>query len=210
MLNLSDQEKLTNLIVERYCVSGNNGQKIGLLLIGGFSRSGKTHLSRYLSNAFSEKGILNIMLSLDSWIVSLEKRKPGWTVMERYERESITKSVVELLAGREIFPPVYHAPSRKRVSERSSVPIAIKKGIVIAEGVVALSLEGLREQALLKIFVDLPESERVSRMKRFYIEAKLVHEDEAERILREREREEVPLIKKTCDFADIVFTHPVL
>lgn len=207
MIILSDYERLTNLIAEKYIVTFNGKQDIGLLLIGGYSRSGKTFLSRHLSNTLSERGIFNIILSLDAWIVSLEKRKQGWTVMDRYERSKIAESVSELLLGHKIFPPVYHPPSRKRVSERSEAPIEIKRGIVIAEGVVALSLNGLLDRALLKIFVDLPESDRILRLKKYYIEEKMMNEEEAKNIAIERELDEIPLVCQTSDCADIVYSH---
>lgn len=127
--------------------------------------------------------------------------------MERYECNSINKSITILLEGGEIFPPVYDAALRRRVTERSSEPVSIPSGIVIVEGVVALASEDLRKRVMLKSVMDLAGSERLIRVKRYYIDEKQLPEGEASRIGEEREREEIPLLRKTRQYADIVFSH---
>lgn len=184
-----------------------DGYNICLILIGGFSRSGKTTLLQGISSLLPRKDISNIVVSLDAWIISLENRRPGSSVLERYECNSINKSITILLEGGEIFPPVYDAALRRRVTERSSEPVSIPSGIVIVEGVVALASEDLRKRVMLKSVMDLAGSERIIRVKRYYIDEKQLPEGEASRIGEEREREEIPLLRKTRQYADIVFSH---
>lgn len=210
MLYLISFDALYSHIVRAYNDSATKNHRICLLLIGGCSRSGKTTLSLRISERFSRENISSVVVSLDAWIVSVEKRKPNTTLVERYECDAIVRSISALLEGRAVFPPVYDAFSRRRISERSEQPLFIESGIIITDGVLALALAELRRRSLVKIFVDIPDSERVQRVKDFYINQKNVLPDQAEKIVKEREREEVLFIKGTRQYADIIFAHEFL
>jgi uridine kinase len=174
-------------------------------MIGGFSRAGKTTLAQYISKALSLVDICNLSISLDSWIVSLEKRSLDSKVMERYECDVICKSITALLEGNPIFTPVYDHQTRRRISERSAKPLLIDSGFVIVDGVVSLALDELRKQAVVNIFVDLPKKERAERVRSYYIKEKKFSECEANMIVAEREFEEVPFIENTKKYADIIY-----
>ena len=89
--------------------------------------------------------------------------------------------------------------------ERSELPLFIERGVIIADGVIALALDELREKALLNIFVDIWDSERLQRARNFYVNQKHLSVDQAERILKTREREETLFVKNTREYADIIF-----
>ena len=85
------------------------------------------------------------------------------------------------------------------------MPIQIVRGVLIAEGVVALALPYLREKAALKVFVSIEDSTRWARLLSFYCDFKGVDRSEAKRILREREMEEEPFVRATRTWANLVF-----
>jgi len=180
-----------------------------LILIGGCSRSGKTSLSMRISEKLFEDNISNVVVPLDAWLISLEKRNQSSTVVERYECDAMVKSFEMLLHGRAIFPPVYDSFSRRRISERSDQPLFIPSGVVIADGVIALALPDLRRRASLKIFVDIENSERKQGLRDFYIKYKRLSPVEAEKVIGEREQEEVPYIQNTQQYADVIFVNEV-
>lgn len=176
-----------------------------LILIGGCSRTGKSWLAHAVSERLAAAGVPCLILGLDAWLVSLEKRPVGSQVIKRYDCAAIERDATELLRGWPINPPVYDPRTRQRVSEASSEPVRIVRGIVIVEGVIALALPHLREEAALKVYVTVEDSTRWARLLSFYCDVKGVELSEAERILREREVEEVPFVRATRAWADLVF-----
>ncbi|GAG30017.1 unnamed protein product, partial [marine sediment metagenome] len=124
-----------------------------IVLVGGCSRVGKTVLVSKLTENIISSDINTVSVKLDSWLISVEKRKEDSSALERYEIPSIISSMKKLKRGEQIYPPVYDAVSRRRVVESGVAPISIKEGILFVEGVVALAIEGLVENATLRIFV---------------------------------------------------------
>ncbi|OGW81889.1 MAG: hypothetical protein A3G33_05260 [Omnitrophica bacterium RIFCSPLOWO2_12_FULL_44_17] len=175
-----------------------------LVLIGGCSRSGKSTVALKLSKKFSDRNIPSQIINLDAWLISIEKRKDNSTVLERYDCEAIEKSVEDLLKGFTIMPPVYDFRTRRRVSETGGNPITLSSGILIAEGVVALALENLCKRASIKIFVDISDIVRLKRLMDFYYESKFLSYNESKTIINEREAEEVPFVKSTAKYADLI------
>lgn len=181
--------------------SGN----IFLVLIGGCSRSGKTTLSNKLSAHFNESGIETLVVGLDSWLIGVNDRKPDSMVIERYEMQRINSDLEVLLNGGIITPPVYDPVSRKRIAGNGEKSLKIKKGIVIVEGVVALSDPGLIGKKGISVFVKTSHLTRIKRLLDFYGGIKKIPREEYKQIIREREKEEVPFIDKSVDFADLIY-----
>lgn len=175
-----------------------------LVLIGGCSRVGKSWLARMLSGWVETEGVASLVVELDSWIVSVEKRR-GSRVTERYDCAAIVRAVEDLLRGRPTYPPVYDVRSRRRVSDARPTPVQAASGLILAEGTIALALPRLREMATCKIYVSVPDWIRQERLWSFYRDVKQVVAGEAMEILREREAEEVPFVRSTRAYADIVF-----
>lgn len=188
-------------------------QKIGLLsciqscliLIGGCSRSGKSIIASRLSQNFTANGIDNPIVAIDSWLISLENRKPDSTVLGRYDCETIIKSIKEILSGNIVYPPVYDINSRRRIAQQSKDPIFAKSGIIIVEGVIALALKELLDIAVLRIFVTVSDKIRLARLTDFYHKTKGLSIKQTKDVIFSREAEEVPFIKKTAEYADVIF-----
>jgi len=177
-----------------------------MILVGGCSRAGKTVLVSKLTENIISSGINTAVVNLDSWLVSLDNRKQNSSVLERYEITSIISSIKKVRQGKAIYPPVYDAVSRKRIADSGDAPISIKDGILFVEGVVAVAIKELVENAALRIFVDIPDELRKQRLIDFYSNVKRLGRKEYEKIIEIREKEEVPFVKRTAVNADIVFS----
>jgi uridine kinase len=183
----------------------STGSNHFLLLIGGCSRSGKTTITKTISKHLSLFNIPTLRVPLDSWLLGIESRTPEMGVLDRYQCRQIVQAIKVILDGRKVYPPVYDVISRRRISERSSEYLHIKEGVVIVDGVPALAIPALRHTAALRIFVDLDDTDRKRRLRKFYLHEKSLSEHECAEIISRREQEEVLFIKHSKKFADIVF-----
>jgi uridine kinase len=177
-----------------------------LILIGGCSRSGKSTLAKAIASRFRAGGVPARTLSLDRWLVSVERRSATSTVLERYDCGAIASSVTALLRGETVHPPVYDVATRRRVAERSDEGIHLESGVVIAEGVIALGLETLLPLARASIFTAVNDEVRLSRLLEFYTQTKRLTTQAASSVIGERELEEIPFIKSTSANADFIFS----
>jgi uridine kinase len=194
-----------NHLYEKICeLSCRTSNGSPLVLVGGCSRTGKSVLSTMISEKLLADRVEHGIVTLDAWLLDVEKRKAHSSVMERYDCHAIVNSVKELLQGKVIYPPVYNMISRRRISESSEKRIAVVSGIIIAEGVIALAINELVDMASLKIFVEVSDEVRIERLFSFYREVKKLSADEVETIIAERECEEVPFVKRTASCADII------
>jgi len=184
---------------------GESSNKLMLILVGGCSRTGKTVLVSKLTENIISSGINTVSVKLDSWLISVENRKEDSSVLERYEIPSIISSIKRLQQGEQIYPPVYDAVSRRRIAESGVDSISITDGILFIEGVVALAIKELVENAAMRIFVDIPDKLRRQRVVNFYSDIKRLDRKEYEDIIKKREKEEVTFIKGTAVNADIIF-----
>lgn len=204
MLEISSFKSLYGRVQER-SVETEANKTPRLILVGGCSRSGKSTVTAKLAQALAEDKIENHVVNLDCWLVGVDKRKPGSTVMERYDCNEITRSIFSILEGKVVCPPVYDPVSRKRIAERGETFIQAQSGIVLVDGVIALALKELFAVTFLKIFVSVSDDIRMERLKYFYTQIKGRLPEETENIITQRENEEVPFIKNTAVHADLVF-----
>lgn len=188
-----------------YRIGLNSSMRPSLILIGGCSRSGKSTVTLTLSERLTNDRVENHIVKIDSWLISLEKRTSGSTVLGRYDCEAIVKSIKEILNGNIIYPPIYDVYSRRRIAEYDKIPIFAKTGIVFLEGTIALALRELLEVASLKVFVNISEKIRLQRLNDFYNKTKGLSPTETTKIIYSREIEEVPFIKTTAEYADVIF-----
>lgn len=202
MTNCSSVEFLSQHILTLLDESSN---KPMIILVGGCSRTGKTVLVSKLTEKIVNSGINTTVVNLDSWLISVEERKEDSSVLERYEIPSIISSVKRIQQGEAIYPPVYDAVSRRRITDSGVDSISMKSGIMIIEGVVALAIEELTENATLRIFVDIPDKLRKQRLVDFYANVKHLGKREYDNIIETREKEEVPFVKRTAVNADVIF-----
>jgi uridine kinase len=176
-----------------------------LILIGGCSRSGKSTLAKSLKSDYEKINVPCKVLSLDSWIVSVENRAPNSKVMERFECTEIVKSIQKVLARETILVPKYDFVSRKRIGKFE--PFNIQKGILIVEGVIALAIPELRNLASITVFMDSDDQVRKDRLYHFYQNEKGLEFLAAKSVIEERELEEIPFVKSTQEFATFIFSH---
>ena len=200
MRNCSSVETLSRYILS---LVHETSQDPTLVLVGGCSRAGKTRLVSKLRAKAS--GLGSAIVTLDSWLISVEKRKSGSSVLERYDTEAIVESIRQLRQGLKIYPPIYDPVSRSRIAESSLKPIFMRDGVLFVEGVIALGLKDLVEWASFRVFVDIPDDLRMKRLTEFYANVKELPENEYKDILQERESEEVAFVKSTSMNADVIF-----
>lgn len=202
MIHCSSVDFLTEYILTLKAASSS---KSILILVGGCSRAGKTVLVSKLTENIISSGINTTVVNLDSWLISVDNRKQDSTVLERYEIPSIISSIKKIQQGKTIYPPVYDVISRRRISESGIVPISLTDGILFVEGVIALAIRELTENAALRIFVGIPDKLRKQRLVDFYSGLKKLERKESEKIIETREQEEVPFIKGTAVNVDVIF-----
>lgn len=174
------------------------------VLIGGCSRVGKTWLSEAVCARLESLGVATRRVPLDAWLLGLDQRPPGSTVLDRYEGPRIVEAVRALLEGRPVFPPVYDPVTRRRTAPEAAEPLRLASGMLMVDGVIALALPDLCSLAAARIYVNAPDPVRLERLRIFYRDAKGLG-DEAESVIRARESEEVPFIKRTRRWADLIF-----
>ena len=183
----------------------SNSENKTIVLIGGVSRSGKSTLAKRLSIFFKTKMIECQIIELDSWLVSADQRKRNSKVIDRYHTKKIVNSMKDLMDGNVIFPPQYDSISRAQIAEIGSKSVSFKYGVLIIEGIIALALKELREIARLKIHTDISDFRRIKRLINFYKDVKALPNFEYKKLIKERELEEIPYIKKASDNADVIF-----
>jgi len=191
-----------SLLLEKYQTSG---KPRFLLLIGGCSRSGKSTLSNVLQQKFSELGISAIVVNLDNWLLGIEERTGKETVRERYKYAQIVEALRGLMTGKEVHPPVYDPKTRRIVQKRGKNTLFLDSGVCIVDGVVALDIPELRTLSDFNIYTAVPDEIRRERLMDFYLNFKNRSLEETEKIIGERESEEVIIVKETITYADIIF-----
>lgn len=196
-----DYTSLLDLLLETYEFSK---ERRILISIGGCSRTGKTTLAKQIQKDMSIRGINCGIVALDNWLVGVNGRRNNGTVRERFQYKDIRNAVAKLVAGEDIRTPVYNSKTRSVIDDEQNV-LHFEDGVIILDGVVALDIPELRAVSKLKVFVDIDDTIRSERLNWFYLEYKNCTQEEASAILNARELEEVPLIKSTIQYADVVF-----
>ena len=151
-----------------------------------------------------EKNIDCIIFSLDNWLLSLDERKGDETVRERFQYKKISEAIIQIKKGAKVYSPIYDPKTRKIVRKKSLNPICINEGICIVDGVVASDIKELRNISDFNIFVDVDDNIRKERLMKFYIDYKKCSVDESGKLIKARELEEIPTIKKTMNYADVI------
>lgn len=174
-----------------------------LILLGGCARVGKTTLATDLTAWLNRQAVPALLVSLDSWLLDHRMRRPQSTVLERYECDRIGAEIKKILNGETVYPPVYEPITRQRLTEKSEQGLTLTRGVLLVEGVIALALPILRQHAKLAVFVSAEDEIRLQRLQSFYKVRKGL-EQEAPQIINERENEEVPFVKGTAAWADVI------
>ncbi|MCK4364483.1 MAG: HAD-IIIA family hydrolase [Thermoplasmatales archaeon] len=196
-------EKMMDELIYRYSKSDKDRFFIA---IAGCSRSGKTMLAQKIKDDLSKKGIDSSMISLDNWLLDLNVRTGDETIRERFQYEKISDALSQIKSGENIYPPVYDAKTRMIVSEKSSKPLFVEENSIgIIDGIVSLDVEKAREISDFKIFVDIDDNTRKERLIDFYVNYKKYSLEDAKKIIEPRETDEVKIIEKTKNYADVIY-----
>jgi len=165
-------------------------------------------LARRLLDDFQGQGVPGVLISLDNWLLGVDQRTGAETVRERFRYSAIAEAVALLREGIEVFPPVYDPQTRRVVSQRGDHSLVIPEhGMGIVDGVVALDIAPVRMLSDVCVFIDVADAVRRSRLIDFYTRFKDCSLQEATRIIEEREAEEIPIIKASKKYADVIY-HP--
>jgi len=192
------------LLKNVYRAVSKSSRRPFLILLGGCSRTGKSTLSLRLSKDLERHDLECNIVNLDSWIISLEKRNSNGNVLERFDCNAIVKEISNIMQGNVVYPPVYDSLSRRRVKEKGEKCYCVSSGVVIVEGVIALAIKELVNISSLKMFIFVPDKIRIQKLLDFYINIKALDRNMAIDIILSREIEEVPLVKDTSKYADLI------
>ena len=175
-----------------------------IITIGGLSCSGKTTLSNEIITYLKMQKIENTYISLDNWIIDIDKRPSIQTVRERFHYHQIEKDIGMLMQGKDSMVFSYSKKLRKKTNKQTKLK-SRDKGIYIIEGVVALDLEYLNNISNIKIFVETSKKTRLERLNALHIMIKGLSKSQTKEILRSREGDENKIIQESKKNADIIF-----
>ena len=180
-------------------------KRLFIILIGGCSRSGKSSLSQILVDKFKFKGKNSVLVSIDSWLLSLEDRKTNSKVAERYDIEELTKAIDKLVSGENVVAPFYDPITRRKTNGKPGPSFYIESGILIVEGTIVLAIHRLLNISDLNVYVETSDCSRIKRLIHFYSDVKGLKKNEFKKILLARESEEIPFIKNSAKNAHLTF-----
>ena len=155
-------EKLVEEILHKLPEEGSGH----ILLLGGNSRTGKTHLSREIEWALEEEGISCFTIHLDDWILSKEERPTDPDVFANFNFTQIQSDLSSILEGQRVELQGY-----RRHPDRPSVPVCYQyegQQVILVEGILALADAEWRKKAYLKIFTHCDRTVHEERIKTFY------------------------------------------
>ncbi len=179
----------------------HKGKSPWIILVGGNARSGKSTLGSYLRLRFARSGLKVIQVGLDNWLVPEGERKPGMGVYDRFRLKEIEHDLEDLFNGKVLNRQTY-----ANHPERECIPVTYdpsKAGIIIVDGVVALSSQKIREKANIRLFTALDPGTFRKRIEEYYTwRGKSPAEIAA--LFEKRQEDEYQLIEKESKFADLV------
>ena len=177
---------------ERIATTINAGE---IILIGGFSRSGKTTFGSMLASSLKNAKKNHCILSLDSWLRDKKDRSDG--VMGRYDLSIVVNLIQNLQEKKKkiiLEIPEYDKLMQKKNYKGCIVDIS-PNDILIIEGVVALTLSDVAPNAK-KYYIEVDEKLRKLRVIDEYLSRGMT-EVEANRIYLSRQVDEIPVILKS-------------
>jgi uridine kinase len=176
-----------------------------LVLVGGLARSGKSRAAQVLKELLAAFGRTAHVLSLDSWLKPAGERTEGAGVLSRFDVDSAVAALAPVVASTvrcNLSVPVYDRSTRRQHLR----PITMSVGaddVLIVEGVPALLIPALGTMAALKVHLDVPEADRVDRLRADY-GWRGYAEPSVEALLESRSRDETVPILEAAKLADFV------
>jgi uridine kinase len=178
-----------------------------LILVGGLSRSGKSSAAQVLKELLSIVGKSAHVISLDSWLKPLPKRKINGGVLDRYDLDKAREVILKItrrdtvhFVDIPIYDPFTHEPAAKGVPTRIG-----PSDLIILEGVPALTISCLNPLSDFKVYIETDEVTRVERIRLDYL-SRGATDLEIQAILLERDLDEVPVIEESRANSDLIIS----
>jgi D,D-heptose 1,7-bisphosphate phosphatase len=182
------------------------GMQPWIILIGGNSRTGKSTLAAYLRLAFARKGIHVLKVELDNWLLPEENRMDNKDVYGRFQLPHMVNDLKKLFSGKILKLATY-----ANHPDREPVPVDLNPngaGVIIVDGIVALSSAEIREMANLRLFTAISPELFRKRIEEYYSwRGKSVSETAA--LVEKRNQDEYQLIEKESKLADLIINPSV-
>ena len=146
LINVAEalQEKKIAQIADTIFHRGENGNRVKLVLIAGPSSSGKTTFSKRLSIQLMTNGLKPFPISLDNYFVDREKTPKdedgnyNFECIEAIDVEKFNEDMSNLLAGEEVYLPVFDFKTGKRNFETKPKKLG-ENDILVIEGIHCLN-----------------------------------------------------------------------
>lgn len=179
-----------------------SNKKPFVIAVAGNSRSGKSTFSSYLKERLEKTNTPTLHVKCDDWIIAKEKRSTNETVLENFNQPQLEKDLAAILEGRKVLV--------ERYKDHPTKPNLVKtyqlknKTVILLDGVTTLASEGLRALSDLKIFKEIKEAKRKSRVEHLY-RWKNADADYISSLIEKRTIGEYAEIAQTKKWADKVF-----
>ena len=146
LINVAEalQEKKIAQIADEIYHRGENGDRVKLVLISGPSSSGKTTFSKRLSVQLAACGLKPYPISMDDYFVDREKTPKdedgnyNFECIEAIDVEKFNEDMSNLLAGEEVYLPVFDFKTGKRNFETRPKKLG-ENDILVIEGIHCLN-----------------------------------------------------------------------
>jgi uridine kinase len=141
-----------------------------MVVIGGLARAGKSSAAQVLKEAISALGRTAHVIAIDSWLKPVARRSEATGVTARYDVEDMLATLARIVRHPERIAlelPVYDRANRTMYQRRRHLQVD-PEDVLIVEGVPALLVDGLVALADVPVQMEMPESERVSRLRADY------------------------------------------
>ncbi|EGY01740.1 histidinol-phosphate phosphatase family [Nitrospirillum viridazoti Y2] len=170
-----------------------------VVLVGGLARAGKSLLAQCLSLRLGQRGHRAVVLGLDSWLKSHDRRGVG--VLGRYDLKAAGQALAAVAnRGTAITPPRYDVLTQTSHPGREDVVLG-PDDILIVEGVPALTQPAWRALATRRLYVATDEAGRRARFHAEY-RRRGWSDDRIESTYEDRLRDERPIVLASKGYAD--------
>lgn len=179
-----------------------NKSRIPLIIsVAGLARSGKSTFIKLLMQKMQRENISSQSISLDNWIIDVNLRTDDMTIRERYKYGEIVKDITKLINEGKIILRKYNTYFRK--TDEVGYYALNNSICLIIDGIPSLDIEELRDISDIKIYLEIDENIRKKRFFKFY-KWKDISDEKIEHLYLKRLKDEVPFIKESKKYADII------
>lgn len=169
-----------------------------LILVGGLARAGKSFAAQVLRELLAAFGREAHVLPLDSWLKPAADRAEGTGVMQRFDIQAAVAAIQPLVLASDrarLQLPVYDRARRTLHPAQLDFSIGPDDALIV-EGVPALLSDELVRLAEVRVYVEMPEPERLSLLRADY-RWRGESEGAVAALLASRAADEVPLVRQS-------------